>query len=175
MTVNALANLHGAGHSSPPGGGLLPPGLVLPYGGGAVVTITSATGLVAQADTPAPPDGLPGPWAAQSVGGIAGYTHATLQRSLYGVFLSAAEPSDPAPPRLHFPDSEFTELAPQIAQMFFVGNGLTSGGVTQRFIVPAGATRLYLGLTDACTGGAPGCFDDNGGDYFIQGQVGFGP
>jgi hypothetical protein len=175
ITVNGLANLHDAGHSTPTGGGILPPGLVLTVAPGATVQITSATGFVNQAGTSAPPDGLVGNWVSQSVNGIAGYTHDTRRRSLIGVFLTNAEPTNPAPPALHFPDAEFTELAPQIAQMFFVGDGLTSGGVTQRFHVPAGATRFFLGLTDACTGGAPGCFDDNSGSYMIQGQVGFGP
>jgi hypothetical protein len=175
MTVSGLANLWGAGHSTPPGGGILPPGIMLSFGGGAALTITSATGLVNQAGTAAPPDGIPGTSTFNSVGGIAGYTHATRARPLIGVFLSNAEPVDPAPPRLNFPDGEFTELAPQIGQMFYVGNGLTSGGVTQRFIIPAGATRFFLGVTDTCTNGPPGCYGDNTGSYSVQGRVAFGP
>ena len=35
-----------------------------------------------------------------------------------------------------------------LKQTFYVGDGLTSGGVQQGRIVPAGATRLYLGTMD---------------------------
>ena len=33
-------------------------------------------------------------------------------------------------------------------QVFFIGDGMTDGGTVQSFIVPTGATRLYLGTMD---------------------------
>jgi hypothetical protein len=70
-----------------------------------------------------------------------------------GVFLSADSPDASAvPPPLDFstPESlDYLVLFPQLKQVFFIGDGLTSLGVTQQVIVPAGATRLFLGTVDA--------------------------
>ncbi|MEJ7677498.1 MAG: hypothetical protein WKG06_06425 [Segetibacter sp.] len=33
-------------------------------------------------------------------------------------------------------------------QVFFIGDGQTSGGVQQRIVIPKGATRLFLGTLD---------------------------
>jgi hypothetical protein len=35
-----------------------------------------------------------------------------------------------------------------LRQLFFIGDGLTSGGVIQQFVVPQGATRLFLATMD---------------------------
>jgi len=44
----------------------------------------------------------------------------------------------------------FSTLSPLLQQTFFIGDGLTGNGsgTVQTFIVPAGATRLYLGSVD---------------------------
>ena len=42
----------------------------------------------------------------------------------------------------------YTSLAPELQQVFFIGDGLTSGGVSQTITVPAGATRLFLATMD---------------------------
>lgn len=77
--------------------------------------------------------------------------------SLVGVFLTAASPTGaPTPAQLNFAGGlGFTELAPGIGQIFFIGDGLTSdtnagdySGIRQEFVVPAGATRLFLGTGD---------------------------
>ena len=39
-------------------------------------------------------------------------------------------------------------FAPQLQQMFYVGNGLTSTGAQESIVVPAGATRVFLGTMD---------------------------
>ena len=41
-------------------------------------------------------------------------------------------------------------LSPALKQVFFIGDGLTGTGTgtTQTFVVPAGATRLFLGVSD---------------------------
>jgi Flp pilus assembly protein TadG len=36
----------------------------------------------------------------------------------------------------------------QLQEPFYIGNGVTSGGTTQTFVVPQGATQLYLGTMD---------------------------
>jgi Flp pilus assembly protein TadG len=43
---------------------------------------------------------------------------------------------------------DFSTLAPPLKQVFFVGDGLNSAGNLQQFVVPAGATRMYLGIMD---------------------------
>ena len=40
------------------------------------------------------------------------------------------------------------EFAPQLQQVFYVGNGQTSTAAQESFIVPAGATRVFLGTMD---------------------------
>jgi hypothetical protein len=86
---------------------------------------------------------------------------------LAGVFLNDAEPADPAPTRLSFESYDFVDLYPTINQVFFIGDGLTSSGGHQRFHVPEGGTRLFLGFVDGYDFGAlnhlPDCYNDNGG------------
>lgn len=43
---------------------------------------------------------------------------------------------------------DFSTLSPPLKQVFFIGNGLNSAGQLQEFVIPAGATRLYLGIMD---------------------------
>ena len=70
--------------------------------------------------------------------------------SLLGVFLTASQPSTQTPPSsgLDYSTSasqNYTSYSSlQLQQPFYIGNGQTSGGVTQSFVVPTGATRLYL-------------------------------
>ncbi|MFM9958051.1 MAG: PEP-CTERM sorting domain-containing protein [Phycisphaerales bacterium] len=73
--------------------------------------------------------------------------------SLVGVFLGDTRPDfSSAPGRLDFSPSglgtDFLTLSPALKQPFFIGDGFTPAGVRQRFIAPAGATRLYLGTMD---------------------------
>jgi hypothetical protein len=73
--------------------------------------------------------------------------------SLIGVFMSDSAPVvGSAPPDLDFStDSErnFTTLSPVLNQTFFIGDGRTDGGNPQQFVVPAGATRLFIGNMDS--------------------------
>jgi hypothetical protein len=61
--------------------------------------------------------------------------------------------------------TNFAALAPDLGQVFFIGDGLTGTGTgrTQAFIVPATATHLYLGFVDTCANLLPGCYSDNSG------------
>jgi hypothetical protein len=71
--------------------------------------------------------------------------------SLVGVFLANTQPSlTVAPAGLDFSviGLNFTTLAPSLKQVFFIGDGTTSTAVVQKFTVPAGATRLFLGTMD---------------------------
>ncbi|MCR4337031.1 MAG: PEP-CTERM sorting domain-containing protein [Candidatus Omnitrophica bacterium] len=104
-----------------------------------------------------------------SLDGISGYIGP--QGPLTGVFLSNAIPNvGPAPATLNFNgNTNFASLSPELNQIFYIGNGVTSGGDFQTFIAPSGATRLALGIPDGFGfGGAPGAYDDNDGSYQVR-------
>lgn len=106
-----------------------------------------------------------------SHGGISGY-HGT-QGALVGVFLDNSVPSvGPAPATLNFSTPalrDFASLSPVLGQVFFIGNGVTSGNVFQEFVAPTGATRLFFGIPDGFGfNGPPGAYEDNDGAYRIR-------
>jgi hypothetical protein len=71
--------------------------------------------------------------------------------TLVGVFLGPEQPNlSGAPAGLNFQTIglDFTSLAPDLKQVFFIGDGLTGAGVAQQFDVPDGASRLFLGTMD---------------------------
>src|SRR5207244_8586602 len=91
---------------------------------------------------------------------------------LVGVFLTDAVPQSPAPSTLNFLNTglsqDFLSLSPTIGQVFFVGDGLANGNTTQKFFIPAGATRLFLGFSDAPNQvGLPGAYADNTGSLNV--------
>jgi hypothetical protein len=104
-----------------------------------------------------------------SFGGISSYVGP--QGPLVGVFLPNAVPSGAPPVGLDFSPSglatDFLVLAPLIGQVFYIGDGQTSGGILQQFIAPTGATRLFRIPDGFGFGGAPGAYDDNDGAYQI--------
>jgi hypothetical protein len=69
---------------------------------------------------------------------------------LLGVFTNGTQPVDPAPPQLNS-GVNFKTLSPGLNQIFWIGDGLTGTGTgrKQKFIVPAGATTLFLGVADS--------------------------
>jgi Ca2+-binding RTX toxin-like protein len=149
-----------------------------------VLTFSSVTGSVSCCSggggTFNGPDGgllASGTTNITSFNGIAGIIHTNRTMFLVGVFLDNTEPSDPAPARLSFSNPEdFTDLSPALGQVFFIGDGLTdTGGAVQRFHVPAGATRLFLGFADAINFGnptsPPGFYSDNVGSLVIETEI----
>ena len=72
--------------------------------------------------------------------------------SLVGVFLSDEQPDRTAAPRsLDFSSEksrDFDKLEPQLKQIFFIGDGRNAAGKRQEFVVPKGATRLFLATWD---------------------------
>lgn len=79
-------------------------------------------------------------------------------------------PSGPPQPSLDFDGNyNFASLRPLVAQVFFIGDGRASDGAIQRFLVPDGATRLYLGVVDAFAfTGPPGFYGDNAGSFEVR-------
>ena len=88
--------------------------------------------------------------AAGPENGIGNVT--ALIDSLIGVFLDGNVPSGVAPSGLDFSTAlsrDFATLSPLLKQPFYIGDGFRNDGVTvQSFLVPAGATRLFLGTMD---------------------------
>ncbi len=110
---------------------------------------TSSTGIGCDA-----PDGNSGRFFNYFPGAINGMSDARAPlNALMGVFLDDSQPDGSlAPNTLNFEanGTDFTSLSPELKQVFFIGDGLTGNGngEVQRFSIPAGATRLYLGTMD---------------------------
>jgi PEP-CTERM motif-containing protein len=105
-----------------------------------------------------------------SANGIAGISKSNTIMFLVGVFLGAGAPNNNTGPAANNYNDGNTrpEFHPVIGQTFFIGDGRTAGGATQRFYVPNGASRLYLGFADGNTfSGAPGWYGDNGGSFSV--------
>lgn len=72
--------------------------------------------------------------------------------SVIGVFLDDdVPPNHNYPPALDFSTASsrnFMSLKPRLRQPFFIGDGRTSTGEVQQFVVPEGATRLFIGTMD---------------------------
>jgi hypothetical protein len=123
-----------------------------PVSGGQVLQIT-ATGFVdISGQTPqTSPDGIAA--RVERTARVFGISAITGPGgALIGVFLGPTEPNPSATP----PDADFTgsaardlvTLNPLLQQPFYIGRGTTSSGAAKRFVVPAGATRLFLGVLD---------------------------
>jgi hypothetical protein len=105
---------------------------------------------------------VPGPSGDPPDGGVSASTPANNgisgaswpANALVGVFLDNSLPTAAlAPADLNFstPGSRsFTSLSPALKQAFFIGDGLSGNGTgaVQTFVVPTGATRLFLGTSD---------------------------
>lgn len=135
---------------------------------GAVLTF-SATGSVNYRPTPPPSD--PPDGKASFIANFAGpYGMSALTApidSLVGVFLDNNPPNQGDPQGVNFDFStpgsrDFQTLAPQLKQVFFIGDGKTSQGVVQHFLPPAGSTQLWLGVMDGAG------WHNNTGSFNVQ-------
>ena len=87
--------------------------------------------------------------------GISGPQNVNVD-GLVGVFLTALQPSGPAPASIAYTAGGNSggladpSFSPGLNQIFWIGDGLTGTGTgaVQQFIVPTGATRLFLGTID---------------------------
>lgn len=169
--VDAKAAIFDAGRDTPTLDGMLAAGIAVPSDT-AYVTVPEVTGTVRAHPvlTWAGADGNPDTLNDTDINshmGVSGLSHPRTL-ALLGVFLSDATPENPAPARLDFNalTSDFDSLSPEIGQSFFIGDGWNSDMLLQQFNVPAGATRLYLGLADAgWFTGDPGTYADNSGAF----------
>jgi hypothetical protein len=181
LTVAGTANIWGAGRSgaaaipAPAGGsgGTVAPSVSV--AGATVVQFDSITGLVnfGGGRGLVGPDGFSVSSASShpAYNSLSGITLAA-GAPLLGVFLSDSVPAGVAPATLSFAgNTAFASLSPQLQQVFFIGDGLTGTGTgtVQQFMVPTGATRLFLGLADGfVAGGLPGGYENNTGSFAIN-------
>jgi hypothetical protein len=113
----------------------------------------------------------------KSLEGISGIIHNRNGSFLVGVFLTAAAPKAPAPPRLDVTQPPPTDsIAPRIGQVFLIGDGKTyrytdrvGAGEPYRFMVPPKATRLFVGFADGMLWhGSPGWYGNNSGELTVE-------
>jgi Flp pilus assembly protein TadG len=107
-----------------------------------------------QSSTLYTPDGNTG-WIVNNLAGNEhGKSNLTAPiNAVVGVFLDDQLPTQagPVPASLDFSTAasrDFQSLSPQLRQPFFIGDGKMDDGTTQTFVVPPGATRLYIGTMD---------------------------
>jgi hypothetical protein len=121
----------------------LAPGLILTFSASGGVSNGPAIPLVG-------PDG--DTFWSHSTGAENGISNiVTPINGLVGVFLDNNQPNfSPEPALLDFfiLGLNFTSLAPELKQVFFIGDGLTAASQVQQFVVPTNATRLFLGTMD---------------------------
>lgn len=108
---------------------------------------------------------------------ISGIQFTGIEMFLVGVFLG---PTTPASPVANLPDyavggaSNNGTFNPLVGQAFFIGDGLTGtgSGALQQFVVPTGATRLFLGFADAPSfSGLASMYGDNSGSLSAWIQI----
>jgi hypothetical protein len=117
------------------------------------------------------PEGNAAKSEIKGLDGISGYIG--RQGALVGIFLDDSNPQNySAPETLDFYSDpgnyNFVRLAPELRQIFFIGDGVNNIGQNQEFVAPEGATRLFLGIADGFSFVGPaGAYEDNDGFYFI--------
>ena len=127
----------------------------------------AATGTTNYGGQDGPPDGIPGDNTNHAAGAENGISDSTNPvDSLIGVFLGPTQPDlNAAPAALDFTSQssqDYLTLSPQLQQVFFIGDGMTSANVQQEVIAPTGATRLYLGMMDGSG------WDNNTGSFSVD-------
>lgn len=116
------------------------------------------------------PDGNPcGNFSTVTAGPYFGIsTYAGPINAVIGVFIGPNTPGGTAPAGVDFSSAGAqaqATISPLLNQVFFIGDGLTGtgSGSVQQFIIPAGATRLYLGSSDGA-----GANYNNSGSFSVS-------
>jgi hypothetical protein len=156
-----------SGDSAPTNSPVLATGVTLTPGALLTFTVTGSVDNSGFTPTLTPDGG--GVISTPANNGISGATWPI--NALVGVFLDASQPNlSAAPADLNFTTTSFTTLSPLLKQAFFIGDGRsgTGTGTVQTFVVPSGATRLFLGTSDGF-----GWFN-NSGSFTVAGGAGAG-
>lgn len=156
-----------SGDTAPAQSPVLVSGLTLTAGSSLTFTATGGVDNTGATPTLTPDGGSV--IVTSSNNGISGATWPI--NALVGVFLDASQPSlSAAPAAADFTTTSFTTFSPLLKQAFFIGDGRTGtgSGSVQTFVVPAGATRLFLGTSDGF-----GWFN-NSGSFAVSVSAGAG-
>ena len=155
-------------------------------GQGITGTVSNESGNPCPTCTNIPPDSsnlgsqLPATNISYSGSTISGIQFSGVEFFLVGVFLDAGLPTSQVASIGDYgaAGSGITPTqgiyTPLVGQTFFIGDGMTGHqtGTDQQFIVPTGATRLFLGFADALSfNGQAGTYDDNGGSLAVNLQI----
>jgi hypothetical protein len=184
IDVPATSNIFGAGLASvppAPNGGTLPPGVAFTAGSVLYFTFNPVTGSVSfwAGGGSFGPEGEDGPGNSTGITGyggnsVSGIGFDTRQMFLTGVFLGPSVGSAPSSIDYTTLASNAPTFSPLLGQVFFIGDGLGTGPVTQRFYVPDSSTRLFFGFADGVTGFGslgspvgPGQYNDNTGSISV--------
>lgn len=182
MVVSGRAEVFSAGGAEALSAGAInPPGITFASDPGSYVIFDMVTGQI-QAGSGFSPNNADGisteTTNITTTSGLSGIIDTDRAFFLSGVFLGPNMPVPPAPPTPIFTDAnDFVALTPQIGQVFFIGDGRTfNGDIQQRFYVPDGATRFFLGIPDAYDGvtafhGTPSSYADNSGELTVTFSV----
>lgn len=93
---------------------------------------------------------------------------------LVGLFVGATKsPDAPAGQSMSFAFANAqSSFSPLLQQVFFIGDGRDLADALQTFVVPTGATTLYLGFADGYGfSGTPGAYGDNYGALNVSALV----
>lgn len=159
------ANLYAAGTTSVESG-IAPTAVRLPENASGTIVFTRVEGTVSCCgEAPSiPPDGSEGTTDINGANTLSGVKH-DRRMFLAGVFVGDTAP-ETTPEAFDFSadKSAFTQLKPELNQVFLIGDGKNRDGIEQRFVIPRGARTLYLGFADGLGfSGNPRYYDDNGG------------
>jgi hypothetical protein len=150
---------------------------------GATPGVTGSTNPCAGC-LPAGPDGVnelsaaPATSLSWSGTNISQIQYTGIEMFLIGVFLGPGLPASPVASIGDYGTGAISPTAasytPIVGQTFFVGDGLTGNGTgtVQQFVVPVGATRLFLGFADGMSFvGQAGMYNDNTGSLVVNLQI----
>jgi hypothetical protein len=167
LTVQATADIYAAGQPTLPasdGSISFPPSITFGMGSANFMTFSVFDNTLAcDFSIPIGAEGSCYSGDTQIAGesGLSGIIAGGADMFLAGVFLDNNQPSGSGPDGLSYNTSDPSSLSradatysPQIGQVFFIGDGL-AGGLSQMFIIPSTATRLFLGFTGDSPGSAP--------------------
>ncbi len=177
VSVDARSSVFDAGRATALLGSAQPVSIALPDGCIRFVEIPTVSGEI-KAFLTSLPGGADGnanyPTVNTNINpaqGISGAHHPRVM-ALLGVFTTDAEPQPPSPHTVDFLSFgvDFPQITPELHQVFWIGDGRTDADAIQRFAVPEGATRLYLGFADAPNfrgDPTPGSYADNTGSLSV--------
>jgi hypothetical protein len=177
-TVDANAVIYAAGSQSSiaaSAGGSVPN--FISIGGTTYLTFSTTGTITINGGTQNDADGAGAATPTSSETGYGSLSGMTADGGGYlvGVFLAAGGPTGSAPASLDYtsgsPTTGDSSYSPLLDQVFFIGDGLTGdgSGSAQTFYVPAGATELYFGISDAGGyHGGPGSYGDNSGTFALS-------